>query len=265
MGKIFAVTNQKGGVGKTTTVVNLAAALGKTGQKVLCVDMDPQGNATTGLGMKKKDLDVSTYDIILGRRRIKDGIKETEFENVHIVGSTSDLAAADIELIDRDKRNLRLRMQLLTVKENYDYILIDCPPSLSLLTINAICAANSLIIPMLCDFYSMEGLSQLINFTKKINRHNSSEVNVEGILFTQYDRRLVLAHQVIENVKSSVTCNVYETVIPKNVRISEAPSFGKPVIYYDKSSSGSMAYTKLAQEIQGRCKPPVRAAHAIQS
>lgn len=265
MGTIFAVTNQKGGVGKTTTVVNLAAAFGKIGKKVLCVDMDPQGNATTGLGIKKKDLDISTYDIILGKRRIKDCIKATEFENVYVAGSKADLAAADVELIDREKRNLRLRMQLLTVKDDYDYILIDCPPSLSLLTINAICAANSLIIPMLCDFYSMEGLSQLMNFTEKINRHNSSSVGVEGILFTQYDGRLVLTKQVIENVKSNVTCNIYETVIPKNVRISEAPSFGKPVVYYDNASSGSIAYTKLAQEIQSRHEKPMQANYSIQS
>lgn len=248
MGKVIAVANQKGGVGKSTTVVNLAAYLGSRGKKVLCIDVDAQGNTTSGYGIKKKSVKSTVYEVLMGKTRIQEAVIETVFKNVSVVSSTSDLAGADIELVDLDNRSNRLKMQVLTCKMDYDYIFIDCPPSLSLLTLNALCAADTVLIPLQCEFYSLEGLSQLVETIRLVRQRYNPTLDIEGILFTMFDGRLNLTQQVVSEVKKHFPKKMYKTVIPRNVRLSEAPSFGKPVMYYDKSSKGAEAYEELGKE-----------------
>lgn len=248
MGKVIAVANQKGGVGKSTTVVNLAAYLGSKGKKVLCIDVDAQGNTTSGYGIKKKSVKSTVYEVLMGKTRIQEAVIETAFKNVSVVSSTSDLAGADIELVDLDNRSNRLKMQVLTCKMDYDYIFIDCPPSLSLLTLNALCAADTVLIPLQCEFYSLEGLSQLVETIRLVRQRYNPTLDIEGILFTMFDGRLNLTQQVVSEVKKHFPKKMYKTVIPRNVRLSEAPSFGKPVMYYDKSSKGAEAYEELGKE-----------------
>ena len=252
MTKIIAVANQKGGVGKSTTVVNVAASIGIRGQRVLCIDMDPQGNTTSGFGIRKKSVSVTVYDILMGKRRITEGIIETAYKNVSVICSTSALAGADIELVNLDNRSNRLKMQLLTVKNDYDSAFIDCPPSLSLLTINALCASDSVLIPLQCEYYSLEGLSQLVESIRRVKQHYNPNIDIDGIVFTMFDARLNLTNQVVAEVQKHFPKKVYRTVIPRNVKLSEAPSFGKPVIYYDKSSRGAEAYEHLAEEMLTR-------------
>lgn len=254
MSRIIAVANQKGGVGKSTTVVNLAACLGKKGKKVLCVDIDAQGNTTSGFGINKRTAEITVYDVLLGQRRINEAIIKTEFKNVSVVSSTSQLAGADIELVDLENRSNRLKMQLLTIKNDYDYIFIDCPPSLSLLTVNALCACDTVLVPLQCEFYSLEGLSQLVESIRLVKKRYNPNIDIEGILFTMFDGRLNLTQQVVREVKKHFADKVFNTVIPRNVRISEAPSFGKPVIYFDASSRGAEAYESLAAEMLARHK-----------
>ena len=251
MGKIIAVANQKGGVGKTTTVINIAAYLGSREFKVLCVDVDPQGNTTTGFGIKKKSVSVSTYDVITGKARVQEAILPTEFENVSIVPATEALAGCEIELVEFENRVNRLKMQLLTCKDDYDYIFIDCPPALGTITINGLVACDSIIVPMLAEFYALEGLSQLVNTIKIVKNNYNPALEIEGILFTMFDGRLNLANDVVAEVEKYFPNKLFKTRIPRNVRISEAPSHGKPVMYYDKGSKGAESYELVCHEILG--------------
>lgn len=251
MGKVIAAANQKGGVGKSTTVINLAAFIGSRGKKVLCIDLDAQGNVTSGFGIRKKTVEFSTYDLLIGKAGIKDAAVETEFENVSVVPSTSDLAGAEIEIADLDNRLKRLKMQVLLCKNDYDYIFIDCPPSLSLVTLNGLVAADSVIIPLQCEFFSLEGLSQLDQIIKTVRSNENPSLEIEGILFTMFDPRLNVTNMVVNEVKKAFPDRVFETTIPRNVRLSEAPSYGMPVMYYDKSSKGTEAYARLGCEILG--------------
>lgn len=252
MGKVIAVSNQKGGVGKSTTVVNLAAYLGSVGKKVLCIDMDAQGNTTSGFGIKKKSVTTTVYEVLLGQKRIGDSIIKTAFEGVSLISSTPDLAGAEIEMLELDNRANRLKMQVLTLKQSYDYILIDCPPSLGLLTLNGLCACDTVLIPLQCEFYSLEGLAQLVETIKLVKKRYNATIDIEGILFTMFDGRLNLTNQVVGEVKRHFPKKVFKTAIPRNVRISEAPSFGKPVMYYDRSSRGAEAYGELGKEFLSR-------------
>ena len=251
MGKIIAVANQKGGVGKSTTAINLAAYLGSRDFKVLIVDSDPQGNSTTGYGLKKKLVKTTTYDVLIGNSRVQEAAVETEFKNVTILPATEDLAGAEIELVNMENRVNRLKMQLLTCKNDYDYIIIDCPPALGTLTINCLVACDSVIVPMLAEFYALEGLSQLVNTIKIVKKSYNPSLEIEGILFTMFDGRLNVANDVVEEVKKYFPDKVFETKIPRNVRTSEAPSHGKPVMYYDRSSKGAEAYELLGHELLG--------------
>jgi chromosome partitioning protein len=256
MGKIIAFANQKGGVGKSTTVVSIGAYLGMRGKKVLCVDTDSQGNTTTGFGVAKKNLLFSTYEVLIGKCRIQDAIIETEFSNVSLLPAVSGLAGAEVELIDVENRVQRLKMALMTCRLSYDYILIDCPPSLSLITLNSLVAADSVLIPMTAEYLSLEGLSQLYETVKLVKSKFNSGLEIEGILFTMYDNRLNLSLQVVEEVKKFFPDKVFETKIPRNVRLSEAPSHGKPVFYYDRTSKGSEAYEMLVHEMLGEPMEP---------
>lgn len=251
MGKIIAVANQKGGVGKSTTVINIAAYLGSRGFKVLCIDSDPQGNTTTGFGIKKKSVSSSTYDVITGKTRIQEAVIQTEFENVSILPATEALAGCEIELAEYENRVNRLKMQVLTIKQDYDYIFIDCPPALGTITINGIVACDSIIVPMLAEFYALEGLSQLVNTIKIVKNNYNPALEIEGILFTMFDGRLNVANDVVSEVEKYFPDKVFKTKIPRNVRISEAPSHGKPVMYYDKSSKGAESYELVCHEILG--------------
>lgn len=251
MSKIIAVANQKGGVGKSTTVVNISAYLGSRGFRVLCIDSDPQGNTTTAFGVKKKSAKASTYDVFTGKARIQDTIIETDFSNVSIVPATESLAGCEIELINFENRMKRLKMQILTCREDYDYIFIDCPPALGLITINALVACDAVIVPMLAEFFALEGLSQLVNTIKIVKTNYNSSLSIEGIVFTMFDSRLNVANDVVAEVEKYFPDKVFKTKIPRNVRLSEAPSHGKPVMYYDKSSKGAEAYELLCHEILG--------------
>ncbi|MCR4794760.1 MAG: AAA family ATPase [Ruminococcus sp.] len=251
MGKIIAVANQKGGVGKSTTVINIAAYLGTRGFKILCIDSDPQGNTTTGFGIKKKSVSSSTYDVITGKTRIQEAVIATEFENVSIVPATEALAGCEIELAEYENRVNRLKMQILTCKDEYDYIFIDCPPALGTITINGIVACDSIIVPMLAEFYALEGLSQLVNTIKIVKNNYNPALEIEGILFTMFDGRLNVANDVVTEVEKYFPDKVFKTKVPRNVRISEAPSHGMPVMYYDKTSKGAEAYELVCHELLG--------------
>lgn len=249
MGKIIAVANQKGGVGKTTTAVNLSACLGKAGKKVLVVDIDPQGNTTSGLGINPKSLELSVYDCLINDVHIKDVILKTEFENLYLLPSDINLAGAELELVMKEKREYLLKNTLNQIKNDFDFIFIDCPPSLGLITLNSFTAADSILIPIQCEYYALEGLSQLTNTIKMIKKSFNPNLSVEGVLLTMFDARTNLSIQVVDEVKKFFGSKVFGTIIPRNVRLSEAPSFGQPVIEYDKNSRGAECYADLAQEV----------------
>jgi len=249
MGKIIAVANQKGGVGKTTTAVNLSACLAYIGKRVLMVDIDPQGNATSGIGVEKGDVNECVYDVLVEDADPKEVILQTNVENLFVLPSTIQLSGAEIELVPTISREVRLKRALATVSESYDYIIIDCPPSLGLLTINALTAADSVLIPVQCEYYALEGLSQLLNTVRLVQKHLNTDLAIEGVLLTMLDARTNLGIQVIDEVKKYFREKVFQTIIPRNVRLGEAPSHGKPIIIYDPKSRGAEVYLDLAKEV----------------
>ena len=252
MGRIIAVANQKGGVGKTTTSINLAACLAEKGKKVLAVDMDPQGNLTSGLGVDKDSVEKSIYELIIGEVDIKEVINKEVLENLDIIPTSIDLSAAEIELIGVDDKEYILRNAIDQVKDQYDFVIIDCPPSLSMLTINAMTTADSVIVPIQCEYYALEGLSQLIHTVELVKERLNPILEIEGVVFTMYDARTNLSLQVVENVKENLQQNIYKTIIPRNIRLAEAPSYGMPINLYDPKSTGASAYQRLADEVMNR-------------
>lgn len=249
MGKIIAIANQKGGVGKTTTSVNLSAAMGAMGKKTLLVDVDPQGNSSSGVGIDRREKKNTMYEVLIGECTVEEALVHTEFSNLDILPSSMDLAAAELELASMEHRESVLKRALVPLRETYDYILIDCPPSLGIITTNALCAADTLLVPIQCEYYALEGLSQLMNTVRRVKRQYNELLDMEGVLLTMYDGRLNLTQQVVEEVKMYFPRKVFSTVIPRTVRLSEAPSFGKPIQYFDRSSKGAEAYTALAEEL----------------
>lgn len=251
MAKIIAVANQKGGVGKTTTSVNLAACLAAKRKKVLLVDCDPQGNASSGYGINKSALEQTIYHVLIDNADVQAVIQKTEFK-VDVLPANIDLAGAEVELVAAISRETRLKKALAVVKENYDYIIIDCPPSLGLLTLNSLAAADSVLIPIQCEFYALEGVAQLMKTIELVRSNLNADLTIEGVVMTMYDSRTKLAEQVVAEVRSSFETTVYKTMIPRTVRLSEAPSFGQPIIYYDKRSKGAEVYMQLAKEVISR-------------
>ena len=253
--KTIAIVNQKGGVGKTTTSVSLAAALGLAGYPVLLVDLDPQGNATSGVGVTKDDRDRSIYPLILGQAEVEDCIRVTEFQNLSLIPSHPDLTGAEVELISFLGREYRLRDALSPIKDKYPFVIIDCPPSLNILVINALACADELIVPIQAEYYALEGISQLMGAIKLVRERLNSNLRIRGVLLTMCDNRTRLSQQVIDEVRGFFQGDVFDTVIPRNVRLGEAPSFGRPIQYYDDRSSGAVAYRALAEEITKKSAP----------
>lgn len=260
MGKVIAIANQKGGVGKTTTSVNLSSSLAKKGKKVLLIDTDPQGNATSGLGISK-DLEYSVYDVIVNETEMEKVIKNTKTKNLQICPSTINLAGAEVELVSMMSREHRLKEKLDLVKDNYDYVIIDCPPSLGLITLNTFTAADSVLIPIQCEFYALEGLGQLMNTINLVKKHLNKDLKIEGALLTMYDMRTNLSNQVVKEVSKYFGNNVYKTVIPRNVKLSEAPSYGMSITEYDSRSKGAKSYEKLAKEFLKINEAELKAKH----
>lgn len=249
MGRVIAIANQKGGVGKTTTTINLSSCLAELNQKVLVVDIDPQGNTTSGLGIDKEELENTVYDLIIGDCSIEECLIHTPFERLDLLPSNVNLAGAEIDLIGIEEREYILKKALEPLKEKYDFIVLDCPPSLNMLTVNAMTGSDTVLVPIQCEYYALEGLSQLIHTVGLVKQRLNPELEMEGVVFTMYDARTNLSLQVVENVKSNLKQTVYKTIIPRNVRLAEAPSHGLPINYYDPKSAGAESYRHLAQEV----------------
>ena len=249
MGKTIAIANQKGGVGKTTTSINLSASLAAKGKKVLVIDTDPQGNTASGFGVEKNDLDNTVYELMLSECSIKECILNDVIDGVSIIPSNVNLAAAEIELIGVDRKEYILKREVEWIKDGFDYIIIDCPPSLSMLTINAMTTADTVLVPIQCEYYALEGLSQLIHTINLVKERLNPDLDIEGVVFTMYDSRTNLSMQVVENVKSNLSQKVFQTLIPRNIRLAEAPSYGMPINAYDPKSAGAEAYMQLAEEV----------------
>lgn len=252
MGRIIAIANQKGGVGKTTTAINLSACLAEKGQRVLVIDIDPQGNTTSGLGIAKDNVDNTIYEVMLQEIDISDAICKDIFENLDIIPSNVNLAGAEIDLIDIENREYILKNAINTVRNNYDYVILDCPPSLSMLTVNAMTAADTVLVPIQCEYYALEGLTQLIHTINLVKKKLNPLLELEGVVFTMYDSRTNLSLQVVENVKDNLKQNIYKTIIPRNIRLAEAPSHGLSINKYDTKSSGAESYRMLADEVMSR-------------
>ena len=252
MGRIIAIANQKGGVGKTTTAINLSACLAEAGQKVLVIDIDPQGNTTSGLGIAKDEIENTIYEVMLQEIDISEAICRNVFENMDIIPSNVNLAGAEIDLIDAEDREYILKNGIAEIREQYDYIILDCPPSLSMLTVNAMTASNTVLVPIQCEYYALEGLTQLIHTINLVKKKLNPTLELEGVVFTMYDSRTNLSLQVVENVKDNLQQNIYKTIIPRNIRLAEAPSHGLPINIYDTKSSGAESYRLLAQEVMNK-------------
>lgn len=252
MGRIIAIANQKGGVGKTTTAINLSACLAEAGKKVLTIDIDPQGNTTSGLGVESKDITNTVYEMLLGECSLEECIVKTEMENLEVVPADVNLAGAEIDLINIEDREFIMKKSVETIKSNYDYIIIDCPPSLNMLTVNAMTTANSVLVPIQCEYYALEGLTQLIHTINLVKRKLNPSLEIEGVVFTMYDARTNLSLQVVENVKNNLKQKIYNTIIPRNIKLAEAPSYGMPINLYDSRSTGAESYRNLAKEVMER-------------
>ena len=249
MGRAIVVANQKGGVGKTTTAINLAACLAEAGQKVLAIDMDPQGNMTSGLGVDKDAIENTVYELLLGESSVEDCLQTEVIENLSVIGSNINLSAAEIELIGEEEKEYILQKAIAPIRDNYDFIIIDCPPSLSMLTINSMCLADTVLVPIQCEYYALEGLTQLIHTINLVQERLNPSLEMEGVVFTMYDARTNLSLQVVENVKNNLNQTIYKTIIPRNVRLAEAPSYGMPINLYDTKSAGAESYRLLAEEV----------------
>lgn len=252
MGRIIAIANQKGGVGKTTTAINLSACLAEAGKKILTIDLDPQGNTTSGMGLEKTELRETVYELLLDECTVRAAIYPTQIENLHIIPSNVNLAGAEIELLNINEKEYILRNAIDYTRDDYDFVIIDCPPSLNMLTVNAMTTANSILVPIQCEYYALEGLSQLIHTIDLVQQRLNPKLVIEGVVFTMYDARTNLSMQVVDNVKENLNTTIYKTIIPRNIKLAEAPSHGLPINLYDSRSAGAESYRLLAKEVMSR-------------